>query len=654
MARGRYHSILTRYAVGTTVAMLMAGVLSVLFVYFGNVASANEHWAQMADKAKMLIDDCFEDTTYDELFSSDTSEEYVSFRYTMQEFERFAEVDCIYLYVVNPERTERTFLFSASRDEEEDENLRLARSLNAVSATPLTQSELQTLDGACLVLPEEMNAGFGDHYCWFRLIELPSDRGQALMGLDQSVSLYRGLIDTDMWEFAGLMGAFLAGIAVLELILLRRNVVKPIQEVTAHMNEFAEKGMATDRIRVHRRDEIGQIAVAFNQMTMDVEQSVQKIEEMTEERVAADTEMQVAKRIQQVLVPDSKHIKRPGFEAFAFARTARAVGGDFYDMFELDDGRVVLLIADVSGKGVSAALSMSVFMTLLHEKLSGDPDPARVLNTMNDMIAAKNPENMFVTLIAGVYDPATGILTYANAGHTQPLVVGEGFLEPDLGIALGLFEDAGIVNETFVLQPGDGIVLYTDGTTEANDLQQQFFGEDRLVQAVVGAHDARDAVETIVRAVDAFTGSAEQFDDLTLLSFFALERTPDKRTWKTVLAPELSEFEEVHEHLEELCDGAEDVFSRALLACDEGFANVTSYSGASRVELEITRTHACLEICMSDDGTPFDPLGHEGEDIEFEDLEFGGMGISFIKQSCDELTYAYEDGKNVLSMRFFM
>ena len=653
MARDKaHHSILTGFAIGTMLAFVVAGTLSVLFAYVRSVMSFNEYWSMTTGQIGVLLDDLLQAGSYDELFSSADSATYKKLRQALKDCVIYYDVDCGYLYTINPERTQRTFLLSASGDEHEDALLRSERSLGAVSTAPINAAELRALNGEETNWPDVSDNEFGRHFCWYRRIELPDNKGHAIIGIDQDMSVYYDFIDRDIWHFATLMFLLLVCIAAAEIILLKRNVVTPIQEVTSHMRAFAVDGFAKDRLQIKRRDEIGEIALTFNQMTMDIEQSVRKIEEMTEERVATLTELQVAKRIQQGQVPASKSVAGAGYEVYASARTARIVGGDFYDVMELDDGRVALVNADVSGKGISAALFMSMFMTLLREKLEKKKDPAQALNEANDVVVNNNPENMFATVIAAIFDPVTGILTFANAGHMPPLVVGSGFLQPDPGIALGLFEDAGIVNETLVLNPGDGIVFYTDGTTETNNPQHQFFGEERLLQAVEDVHGAQDAVETIVRAVDAFTGEAEQFDDLTLVSLFALER--DVCVWKATVEPQLAALAEVRQHLEEFCDGDNGLFKRVMLACDEGFTNVTSYSGATFVEFEITRIDGQLVVCMTDDGMPFDPLTYESADLEFEDLEFGGMGISFIKQSCDEVAYAYEDGKNVLRMTFFL
>lgn len=325
------------------------------------------------------------------------------------------------------------------------------------------------------------------------------------------------------------------------------------------------------------------------------------------------------------------------------------MGGDFYDLTPLDDGKLLIIVADVSGKGISAALYMSMCLTLLHSKLQDFKDPAVVLNEANDIIEQSNTENMFVTVLAGFFDQATGVLTYANAGHTPPLLTNGTYLDPDPGIALGLFEGAGIVNETVTLKPGEGILFYTDGAVEANNSDKEFFGEDRLAKAVAGSTSAEEAVRAAVDAVDTFVGETEQFDDLTLLALFA--KGDETQCWNADLAPELASFQMISEHLREL-DVSKADLSRITLACDEAFANVANYANATSVTVSATRSNDLLVIRLSDDGTPFDPLSNEPAEREFEDLEFGGMGIKFIKESCDEVSYEYAEGRNVLTMSF--
>jgi sigma-B regulation protein RsbU (phosphoserine phosphatase) len=280
-------------------------------------------------------------------------------------------------------------------------------------------------------------------------------------------------------------------------------------------------------------------------------------------------------------------------------------------------------------------------------------DPAEALNQANDIIVQNNPANMFVTLAAGLFDPQSGMLTYANAGHTPPLLIGKGYENPDQGIALGLFEDAGIVNETIHLDPGDGMLFYTDGATEANNADRAFFGEERLAAAVCGATCPADAVSAAVDAVEAFVEDCEQFDDLTLLSIFAREPevVAPKTVWEDSTKPDTLYLEVLRQHLLP-CFETKEQGLKAMLACDEVFTNIAMYSDATIVDVQIQQDEHEVRIRFSDDGVPFDPVSSEPEDCDFEDLDIGGMGIQLVRQTCSDMSYERLDDRNILTLHF--
>ena len=236
MARDKpRHSILTSFAVGTMLAFLVVGALTVLSAYASSITSFNEYGLAITGQAEILLDDVFRDGTYDEPFSSADSVTYKKVREALRQFVVYYDVDCGYLYTINPERTQRTFLLSAASDDREDELLRGERSLGAVSTAPIDSAELRALNGEESSWPEVSDNEFGRHFCWYRAVDLPDNEGQAIIGIDQSVSIYYDLIGARIWHFALFIFLFLLCIAAAEIILLRRNVVKPIQEVTSHM-----------------------------------------------------------------------------------------------------------------------------------------------------------------------------------------------------------------------------------------------------------------------------------------------------------------------------------------------------------------------------------------------------------------------------------
>ena len=203
----------------------------------------------------------------------------------------------------------------------------------------------------------------------------------------------------------------------------------------------------------------------------------------------------------------------------------------------------------------------------------------QTLNRTNDQFLAQNPENQFATVFVAVLNTKTGELQYCNAGHNPPLMLQEkcAFLNPEPGIALGLFENAGLKNETCTLAPGQGILLYTDGVSEAVSPQRQFFGEDRLWEAVKDfSTDENAAEETVLRlsgAVDAFCGENEAFDDMAIL---ALVYKGDEGKWRS-LPVELAAFDTVKETVIAAV-GDKPETRQALLACDEALTNIVSYS----------------------------------------------------------------------------
>ena len=522
MAASGHSSLLRRFALISLVALVIASGASLLVSNSYNSAdtlrTAKEIVDAVADESRAIV----ESKTYDELFLEPRGEEFQTARGMIQRVCSLLEVRYLYIYEMDGEQASRHVLLAVAGDASDEADLLERAKYGRDYASYGSQQELDALAGVQNNDPEVVTNVFGKNLSWYYPIVLTGHDDPLVMRIDIDDAVVTDRIFDNTLSFAIPMIVINVLVVMLEFGLLKRNVVNPLRIVSERMRGFVEHDASHEEpLRMGRNDEIGEIANSYNKMTVDIREYIGQIETMTQEQVAATTELAVAQRIQQGLVPPTKALEGDGYDAFAFMRMARAVGGDFYDLSRLKDGRVCFMLADVSGKGVSAALFMAMSLTLLYDRLRTCFDPAQALNQANDIIAGNNPENMFVTLVAGIFDPRSGTLTYANAGHTPPLVVGKGFENPDPGIALGLFEDAGIVNETIRLKPGEGVLLYTDGATEAVDGKRRFFGEERLAEAVRGATCSADAVHGLVESIDAFVGASEQFDDLTLLSLFA-------------------------------------------------------------------------------------------------------------------------------------
>ena len=238
--------------------------------------------------------------------------------------------------------------------------------------------------------------------------------------------------------------------------------------------------------------------------------------------VALQNELDVASKIQQAILPAS-FPEGEGFDVYGNMAPARNVGGDFFDVINLENGRLGLAVADVSDKGVPAALFMMSSRTLLKGAAIGMGDPSGVLSEVNDLLNEDNETFMFVTLLYAVFDPESGLLTYANGGHSNPLVVHTDGSNEELpttgGIALGVMPNLEYREASVTLAPGDTLILYTDGVSEAMNSEGEEFGVDRLMRIFNerAPASAKEANEVILQAVVEFADGYPQSDDVTCL-----------------------------------------------------------------------------------------------------------------------------------------
>jgi serine phosphatase RsbU (regulator of sigma subunit) len=241
------------------------------------------------------------------------------------------------------------------------------------------------------------------------------------------------------------------------------------------------------------------------------------------QRLRMERELEMARLVQASLLPTQlPHL--PGFSLAADWRSAREVAGDFYDVFPLAGGRWGIVIADVSDKGAPAALYMVLACSLIRSRAESVPSPAALLTQVNQALMAQSSVEMYVTVFYAILDPAARTLTYANAGHTRPIL--RRFAHPAHteplpggGLVLGMFEAVSLADQTIALAPGDVLVAYTDGLTEAFNAAQEMFGEQRLTQIIRSqtTASAQELLEAIVAQVTTFADGAPQSDDTTVL-----------------------------------------------------------------------------------------------------------------------------------------
>ncbi|MCY4540846.1 MAG: SpoIIE family protein phosphatase [Rhodobacteraceae bacterium] len=267
----------------------------------------------------------------------------------------------------------------------------------------------------------------------------------------------------------------------------------------------------------------------FRDFRITVERTIDHLVKWREALAARDklislnNELSLANQIQQSILP-KVFPRTDSFSVFGRMQPARDIGGDFFDVVNLSDSLVGLAIADVSDKGIPAALFMMSSRTLLKGAALGHRNPGNALTEVNKIINADNPTGMFVTVLYAIYDQATNAVTFGNGGHNPPLLVHEdgtsSYLEMPDGIALGVFDGFDYDVKQCTLAPGDNLVLYTDGVTEAMNSEGELFGEERLQDIVCDAvlHGVRDLTVPIVDAVHEYSRGEPQTDDITCMS----------------------------------------------------------------------------------------------------------------------------------------
>jgi sigma-B regulation protein RsbU (phosphoserine phosphatase) len=317
-----------------------------------------------------------------------------------------------------------------------------------------------------------------------------------------------------------------SGLAVLTaaIVMLSRRITRPINALASSAARLATGDLDAPLPASTSQDEVGALTAAFHHMRDSLKEYIRNLQETTAAKERLEAELKTARRIQaDMLPPPAAGGAAAGYRLAAVLVPARAVGGDLFDHFE-HDGRVFFLVGDVSGKGVPAALFMARTKTLFDAVAARERDPGAILAALNRELCRQNDAGMYVTAVCGVLDVASRHVHFATAGHEPPVIVrAHGHPAPlatEGGRVLGLMEFGDYPVSSVTLGAGDALVMYTDGVSEAQDPAGEFFGAERLLAAVAreAAHDAAALTSGLLGDVKAFTATAPQSDDITILT----------------------------------------------------------------------------------------------------------------------------------------
>ena len=351
----------------------------------------------------------------------------------------------------------------------------------------------------------------------------------AVVGVDLSIPGFRKTIA--MYMLLVVAAIFTITIIALAVFysFVDRNIIKPISLLTKSAGEMIDN-LERDRevdIDIHTGDEIEDLADAIKKMDGDLHDYINELSAITAEKERIGTELNVARRIQEGMLPNifPPFPDRSEFDLYASMIPAKHVGGDFYDFFMVDDTHIALVMADVSGKGVPAALFMAISKVLLKTSVQAGRGPSETLERVNNQLLEGNDTGLFVTVWLAVIDINTGKGVAANAGHMHPVLRrrdGEfELIKYRHSPAVATIEGIPFKEHEFDLDPGDIIFVYTDGVTEATNVEDELFGEDRMIETLNmnGDEGTEQLIPAVKTAMDDFVGEAPQFDDITMLVF---------------------------------------------------------------------------------------------------------------------------------------
>ena len=471
-----------------------------------------------------------------------------------------------------------------------------------------------------------------------------------------------------------LLAILTAVLCVVFALGINAAMVRPVNRLAEaarrYYDEEVEAGEGRNsfaNLNVRTGDEIEELSHAMQQMEQDMNQYIRNLTAVTAEKERIGAELNVATQIQADMLPRifPAFPDRNEFDIYATMTPAKEVGGDFYDFFLIDRDHLGLVMADVSGKGVPAALFMVIAKTLIKNRAQMGGGPAEILRDVNEQLCEGNDAGLFVTVWLAILEISTGKGLAANAGHEHPaLRRGDGTYEMVKyrhSPAVATMDGVRFREHAFQLEPGDSLFVYTDGVAEATNAGMELFGEERTLEALnrePGASPYR-LLENMKTSIDEFVGDAMQFDDITMLClhYFGPDASAGQDTLR--VPAEDGRLYEVLDFVEERlraggCPQA--VILRLQVVVEELFVNVAHYAypqGKGEAEIIITVRSGNAVLTLVDSGVPYDPLAKPDPDVTLsaDERPIGGLGIFMVKKFVDDIRYEYQKGQNIVTVK---
>ncbi|MGN0412249.1 MAG: SpoIIE family protein phosphatase [Lachnospiraceae bacterium] len=458
-------------------------------------------------------------------------------------------------------------------------------------------------------------------------------------------------------------------------------IAKPIENLAEVAGKYyvdhatdAQRETMVSACRQYAGDstEVGDLARSYISMVKDLEAYIDNLRSVTAEKERINAELTLASSIQAHMLPCifPAFPEHDEFEVYATMTPAKEVGGDFYDFYMIDENHLGVVIADVSGKGVPAALFMVIAKTLIKNQAQMGLEVNDVFTVVNRLLCEGNDAGLFVTAWMGILDLTSGVLSFANAGHNPPLLKKKDgsftYLNTRPGLVLAGMEGIKYRKNEITLDPGDRLFLYTDGVTEATNQDNRLYGTERLNQFLNehSEENIKEILHGLKQNIEGFVGDAPQFDDITMLILDFKKHAAKAGDSAMVEQTFPAEDTALHEALDfvkgelEKYNCPRKTILQITMSLEEIFVNIAHYAypgDKGEVKIGIAFDESGKEVVFRfvDQGTPFNPLEKPDPDVTAgaDERQIGGLGIFMMKKMMDETAYCYENGRNILTMK---
>lgn len=443
----------------------------------------------------------------------------------------------------------------------------------------------------------------------------------------------------------------LAVVFLMVFLLIKIVVLKGLNKINDDLASITQGNLDT-HIDVESSDEFVALSDSINATVDTLKEYISEAEKRMDE------DIRLAKTIQGSSLPNV-YPDDNRFELYASMDAAREVGGDFYDFYPLGEDKYVFLIADVSGKGIPAAMFMMKAKSVIKGIVETGASPAVAFTKANEKLCDDNTAEMFVTAWLGIMNCNTGHLVYANAGHNPPVRIhtdgSKEFIKTPAGFVLAGIEGFEYKNNELDLDEGEAVFLYTDGVTEAINKDEELFGEDKLLNVLdeAGSSNTRYMCKLMKAKVEEFAGDMPQFDDITTLA--VRRKTEEDRNNTLVTDASKGTMADVMAFIEKYMEanGIDMAMnSKIMVVVDELYSNIINYSQATYAVVKLADLDDRLMISFHDNGTYYNPMLKDDPDITLsaKERQIGGLGIYIVKNMAKDVKYTRVAGKNIIDV----